>query len=232
MGMFSDFFRYFYAVIRGERDPLVSYTEPLTLAERYLRWGRQNDDLRDFHAGLEQLRLCLDADAPLPVLLIRKYACLIDLVQGGVDSLLAQYENLRTEDEHRERDVRFERDNVAIAWAEAKAAVTRLKAEGSVLRAREQERLVGELQTRLETLEASLQDIAERSDLCESYDRTVADCERFFQYLDQAQLTVSLAMRLDEEARNTITRQIGERLEQNRARMNALDPIKTPAPGD
>ena len=229
MGMLSEFFRYFFAVVAGRRDPLAAFIEPLTLAERYLHWGREGGDLRDFLAGLEQLRMCQDNDAPLPTLVIRKYACLMDIVQSGVDALLDRHERKLREAESREADARYERDSLKLAIQETTALRDRLKADGSLLKAREQDRMLNEHETRMKTLQEVLAELEERGDLCDSYDITVSECDRFLQYLDQSQLTISLGAKIPADTRGILARQIRDRLESLRQRMSQVDPIRRPA---
>jgi len=224
MGMLGEFLRYAYDLVSGRGDRLAEFIDPLTMAERYLRWGQQSGDLRDFRAGLEQLRLCVDADAPLAVLLVRKYSCLLDLARAGVDGLLTRHENGLREEERRETEIRYERDGLRQGLEDLAALVARLKADGSLLKAKEQERIIAEQRSRLAALEQRLAGLEERGDLCDSYDATVADCEKFFQHLDQAQLTLSVCPKLSPQARQSLARQLAEHLEQARLRINRLDP--------
>lgn len=225
MGMFGEFFRYALGLASGKGDRLSGFIDPLTMAERYLAWGRQNGDLRDYQAGLEQLRLCQDGDAPLPVLIIRKYTCLLDLARAGVDMLLSRYENGLREEERREQELRQERDGLRGEMAEAEALLAQLKADGSLLKARDQEKAMAEQGTRLAALEEVLSGMEERGELCDSYDAAVAECERFFSFLDQAQVTLSVCSKLDSDSRQALARQLAEHLEQARGRINRLDPM-------
>lgn len=226
MGMFGDFFRFFFAVVAGRRDSLVAFTEPLTMAERYLQWGREKGDLRDFHAGLEQLRLCDDNDAPLPTLLIRKYACLQDLAQAGVDALLSRHERKLNAARRRENDLRYEFDNLTSIIQDSHKAIERLRSDGSLLKAREQERILAEQNNRMASLREKMDDTDEQTALCESYDHTVAECERFFGYLDRAVMNVAVGRKLSADARGAMGRQITDRIDHLRGRINQLDPMR------
>ena len=226
MGMLGEFVRYAYDLVSGRGDRLAGFIEPLTMAERYLRWGQQNSDLRDFRAGLEQLRLCLDADAPLPILIIRKYSCLLDLARSGVDTLLTRHEKGLQEEERIENETRYERDAIRQVVEDTTSLIARLKADGSLLKAKEQERKQAEQRQRLAALEQNLAEIEERGDLCDSYDATVAECARFFQYLDQAQVSLSICHKLPADTRQALANQLAEHLEQARARIARLDPTE------
>ncbi|MCX7935953.1 MAG: hypothetical protein N3A66_11925, partial [Planctomycetota bacterium] len=55
MGLFSDFFRFVASLMLGKQDAARTFFEPLIMAERYLRWGAQRQDMRDFRRALEYL---------------------------------------------------------------------------------------------------------------------------------------------------------------------------------
>ena len=237
MSLTGDFFRYFFAVVGGRRDPLHAYLEPLTMAERYLRWGREQGDPRDFRAGLEHLSLCSDSDAPIPNLVLRKYTLLSDLASGGVEQLLGRYEDLKRKTEKAREDLAFERANQEEIVAEFRDRVERLTKDGSLLRAREEEKKRVEAAERLRALEEQEAAAADTDELCDLYDQLASDVARFLTYFDQAAAFLPRCEKLDARTRESLSGQLRQRLDGLRNRLDAADPIPeerqsppTPAP--
>lgn len=225
MGMFREFVDYFMSVMMGKRDSLTAFLEPLTMGERYYRWGLENGDLRDFRAGMDYLHLCNDRDAPMASLLLRKYNCISDITNAAIESLLARHEKviddaLKTENEYRE-----ERENILNTVGVAKERVRKLQEEGSLIKAKNEERRIAELEENAERLQEMIESGEGRTEVYASYDEICADAQRFFRELDQAAVMVMLGDKLGSSMATAMSDQLKQRLDFLKDRLDKVNPV-------
>ena len=225
--MLGEFLRYFWAVVSGRRDPLVTFLEPLTMGERYLRWGSEKGDLRDFRTGLDQLRLCPDAYAPMTSLILRKYACVGDLCGTALDRLAIRHQRIAATAEKERQERLYEKDVLEKNLANSRVKAERLHSEGSILKAKEERRITGEIESQLREVNNAIEESQYLSRLCESYDETIADASRFFQEMDQAIVFINACQRLPAELKSSLASHLQQRLDTYKARLDGMNPIKT-----
>ena len=91
MGMFTDFVRFMGSVLLGRKDASRAYAEALGMSERYVRWGTERGDIRDFMSALEQLDLCRDSDAPKSEFVVRKYTAMLNATSGILGGLIRKH---------------------------------------------------------------------------------------------------------------------------------------------
>lgn len=239
MGMFREFIDYFISVMMGKRDSLTSFLEPLTMGERYYRWGVGNGDLRDFRAGMDYLHLCDDRDAPMASLLLRKYNCISDITNAAIESLLAKHDKVIEEAIKTENDYREEQETVLDTVSVAKERMRKLQEEGSLIKAKNEERRIVELEESAARLREMIESGEGRTEIYASYDEICSDAQRFFRELDQAAVTVTMAGKLGESMAESISNQLKSRMDFLRGRLDranpvteGADPLKPrPAPG-
>ena len=227
MGMVREFFEYFSAVMMGRRDMLTAFVEPLTMGERYYRWGLENGDIRDFRAGMDYLHLCNDQDAPMASLLLRKYHCIADITVSAIDSLLTRHSKVIEDSFKTESAYREERETILKAVAESRDRVRRYQEEGSLIKAKNEERRTGELVDNAARYEEMIESGAGRSKIYDSYDEISADAQRFFRELDQAAVTVVMPNRLGRSTAESLSGQLRSKLEHLKDRLEKANPVVT-----
>ena len=222
--MLREFFHYFALVVQGKRDPLTGFVEPLTMAERYLRWGRENGDIRDYRCAVDQLSLCVDRDAPLASLVLRKYACLAEAVTAAVDLLERRHRKVLDQAAKNESDLHAEKEALARAILVGKQKIRKLQDEGSLIKVKDEEKHVAEFQSKINHIDESLASDEAHSDICDSYDRMVAEAQKFLRELDQGAAMVTMCSRLEADAIQSLTDQLRTRLDSLRERLDKLNP--------
>ncbi|MHC4872822.1 MAG: hypothetical protein ACYTFY_13350 [Planctomycetota bacterium] len=71
--LFLDIFRVFGVCVLGISDKSRDFTNAIEMAERYFRWGQDQDELQDFLTALHYCKDAHDEDAKKADMLIRKY---------------------------------------------------------------------------------------------------------------------------------------------------------------
>lgn len=194
------------------------------MAERYLRWGIENGDLRDFRASLDQLHLANDRDAPMVNLVLRKYNCLSDVAMSAVESLLHQHQKVIDASIVTENDYRSERESILKLLTTARTKVRQLQDEGSLIKAKEEERKVAELELSAQHIQELIDSGEGRNEVYASYDKTVADAMRFTRELDQAALMVAVNAKLGPQLAESLSGQLRSRLEHIKSKIDAVNP--------
>ena len=225
MNMLREFFNYFVSVMLGRRDSLTAFLEPLTMGERYLRWGMETRDLRDFRSALDHLHLCHDRDAPMASLLIRKYNCIGDVATAAVETLLMSHQRVVDEALKTENEFREELDLVVKKIAEGKEYARKLQEEGSLIKAKSESARVAELEDNAVRLREMIESGEGRTATFESYDEITSDCARFFRELDHASTMVMANSLLGPEGAEALSGQLRTRLEYLRGRVEDANPV-------
>lgn len=225
MGMLREFFDYFVSVMMGRRDTLTAFVEPLTMGERYYRWGLENEDIRDYRAAMDYLHLCNDRDAPMASLLLRKYNCISDVTSAAIESLLEKHEKVIDDALKTENDYREERDTILNTIASSKERVRKLMEEGSLIKAKSEERRISELEDNAERLRDMIESGEGRTEIYESYDDISTDAVRFFRELDQAAATVMINNKFGTSLVETLSAQLRTKLEYLKDRLERANPV-------
>ena len=225
MNMLREFFNYFISVMMGRRDSLTAFLEPLTMGERYLRWGMETRDIRDFRSAMDHLHLCHDRDAPMASLLIRKYNCIGDVTTAAVETLLMRHQKVIDSAARTENSYREELDSIVKKVTEGKDYARKLQEEGSLIKAKTEESRVAELEDNAVRLREMLDSREGMTEVFNSYDEITADAARFFRELDHASSLVMASAMLGESAAETLSNQMRSKLEQLKNRMEKANPI-------
>ncbi len=225
MNMIREFFNYFFSVIMGRRDTLTSFLEPLTMGERYLRWGMETRDIRDFRAALDHLHLCHDRDAPMASLLIRKYNCIGDVATAGVETLLMRHMKVIEEAIKNENEYREELDSITKKIGEGRDYARKLQDEGSLIKAKAEESRVAELEDNARHLRELLESGDSRTDIYESFDDITSDAQRFFREIDHASSMVMANPMLGVSGASALAGQLRTKLDYLRSRVEKANPV-------
>jgi hypothetical protein len=224
--MLREFCNYFISVMLGRRDSLSSFLEPLTMGEKYLHWGMESKDIRDFRAAMDYLHLCYDRDAPMATLLIRKYNCISDVSGAAVETLLQKHQRVieaavKTESRYRE-----ELGTITKKIEDLKIYIRKLRDEGSLIKARNEESHLRELEDNGGSLREKLESGEGRTDIFDSYDEITSDAIRFFRELDHASTVVLANVMLGPQKSESIASHLRSRLDFLRERLEKADPIR------
>ncbi|MCD8141408.1 MAG: hypothetical protein LUE17_16870 [Planctomycetaceae bacterium] len=230
MNMLREFFNYFLSVMMGRRDTLTAFLEPLTMGERYLRWGLETRDIRDFRSALDHLHLCHDRDAPMASLLIRKYACIGDIATAAVETLLMRHQRVIEDAVKTENGYREELEVVLRKIQEGKDYVRKLQDEGSLIKAKSEQSRVTELEANSVRLREMLESGEGRTEVFESYDEISSDALRFFRELDHASSMVMANAMLGESGAESLSSQLRTKLDYLRDRMERANPVSPEQP--
>ncbi len=227
MNMLREFFNYFISVMMGRRDSLTAFLEPLTMGERYLRWGTETRDIRDFRSAMDHLHLCHDRDAPMASLLIRKYNCIGDITSAAIETLLMRHNKVIEDAVKTENNYREELELLIKKVAEGKDYVRKLQEEGSLIKAKSEESRVVELESNIVHLREMLASGEGRTQVYESYDEITSDAMRFFRELDHASAMVMANTLLGASGAETLSSQLRSKLDYLRDRIEKANPIRS-----
>ena len=225
MNMLREFFNYFLSVMMGRRDSLTAFLEPLTMGERYLRWGMETRDIRDFRSAMDHLHLCHDRDAPMASLLIRKYNCIGDITTAAIETLLMRHQKVIDDAVKTENNYREELELLTRKVTEGKDYVRKLQDEGSLIKAKTEESRVSELENNIRHLRDMLESGEGRTEVFASYDEITSDGMRFFRELDHASSLVMASSMLGARGAETLSNQLRTKLEYLRDRVERASPI-------
>ncbi len=232
MNMLREFFNYFLSVMMGRRDSLTAFLEPLTMGERYLRWGMETRDIRDFRAAMDHMHLCHDRDAPMASLLIRKYNCIGDITTAAVETLLMQHQRVIEDSVKAENSFREELEIVVRKTAESRDYARKLQGEGSLIKAKSELDRADELEANAERLREMIDTGESKTEIYGSYDEITSDCLRFFRELDHASAMVMANAMLGEDGAETLSGQLRTKLDYLRERVEAANPVNRAGPAE
>ncbi len=230
MNMLREFFNYFFSVMMGRRDSLTAFLEPLTLGERYLRWGMETRDVRDFRAAMDHMHLCHDRDAPMASLLIRKYNCIGDITTAAIETLLMRHRRVIEDSVKTENNFREELEIITKKIGESRDYMRRLQDEGSLIKAKAEESRIAELEANSVRLREMIDTGEGKTEIYESYDEITSDSQRFFRELDHASAMVMANAMLGADGAETLSGQLRMKLDQLRDLVEKANPIHEAAP--
>lgn len=232
MKMLREFFNYFISVIMGRRDTLTSFLEPLTMGERYMRWGAETRDIRDFRSAMDHLHLCHDRDAPMANLLLRKYNCIGEVSVSAVDTLLMRHQKVIEDALKTEAGYREDVESITGKIAGGRDFIRKLQEEGSLIKAKAEESKVAELEENLVRLKEMLASGEGRTEIFDSYDAITSDANRFFRELDHASSMVLASPLLGKAGASTLANQLRSKMEYLKERIDHANPVQAPKPAE
>ncbi len=225
MNMLREFINYFFDVLMGRRDSLSNFLEPLTMGERYFRWGLETRDIRDFRAGMDYLHLCHDSEAPMASLLIRKYTCIGEIASAAIETFLMRHRRVIEDSIKTETHYREELEEIIKRIAGLKDYILKLQRNGSLIQAQtEQTRIVG-LEASAERLREVIDSGEGKTQIFESYDEITSDSIRFFRELDHAAEVVMASKLLGKDGAETLSNQLRAKMEQLRVILERENPV-------
>ncbi|MFH0911060.1 MAG: hypothetical protein V1918_06115 [Planctomycetota bacterium] len=218
MGIVNDILRFIQGVLLGMHDTSETFTVSLESAERYMRWGRERKDLRDFQTALTHLEKCLDEETPRPDQCLRKYSVLFE-VRLAVMRL--SMERLQAERDLQQASWTSQTEDLHSIQREAEAIegrVRSLEKEGLLLKAREERSRLDEARRTLARMEEQTQSNGDKArEKMDTFYREATD-----EYLKQ-QNEINLAIAVFEQVQGIPTDARENVLLEVRKELKALD---------
>ncbi len=225
MNMLREFFDYFFAVLMGRRNSLTAFLEPLGMGERYLRWGMETRDIRDFRVAMDHLHLCHDRDAPMASLLIRKYTCIGEVATAAIETFLMRHR--RVIEDSVKTEMRYHEELVAATKkiASIRNYMRKLTEEGSLIKAQFEQERIDEHEATVERLRKMIDSGEGKTEIYESFDEITFGSIYFFRELDHASSLVMANAMLGSDGAQTLSNQLRRKLEYLRESLERENPI-------
>lgn len=224
MGLFSEFMQFFTSVLLGKKDASQSFLQPLTMGERYLRWGNERNDMRDYRGALTQLDLCNDEDAPKPDMLVRKYTAILGATVGAVELMIRNHkehiETLGQSAEHLAEELKSTEAGIK----KAQERVNTLTEEGSLIKAKEEERHVEDLKMSANQMRRTMESGDNYESMLASYEHMAQEAETLCQRLEKSLVTMESLESIPPESTSQLRNQIITKLEEVRNQINEQKP--------
>lgn len=224
MGFVGDFLRFLASVILGLEDRSETYREALMMAERYMHWGEQRADMRDFLTAHSQLQRCQDETVSAPELILRKNTLLCDIIAKTIDLLVLKYKEKVEALAKGEKD---RNDEIAAVEADVRAMekkIAQLESEGSLIKAKEEKKLLETTMARLLALRKLQESNEEKAARLAAYSELSAECERMCQEVEASVADLERNDRIPASARNELKEYVAKVLADTRAKVAALQP--------
>jgi hypothetical protein len=172
MTIFGDILRFFGVVLGVLPDNTKAFSENLEMAERYVRWGDERHDVRDYLAAAKHCENCRDEDTPKVDLLLRKYSTLYSALLGIMRVNVEKFRTASKKARQELANMRSEIDGTRKGLNAARTTVDRLEADGNMIKAKEELRHVEEIERHLARLEDDLKEQNPLKELGVEYRRT------------------------------------------------------------
>ncbi len=224
MGLLADFAQFLGSVIFGRRDTLEAFLEPLNMAQRYVRWGEERGDLRDFMSALNCLDQANDEEAPKPSMLVRKYTCYCDATVGAIQLMLSKHRETMASADAAYMELMQEQKKLNEQRRFHARREAELKAEGSLIKAKDEQRRLEEIDCRLQAIERSVTAGETTVDVVQSYERIATEADRLIVILEQAVVGLEMNPNLSAEVISPFREQVSSRLSVIRSDVESINP--------
>ncbi|MBN2713847.1 MAG: hypothetical protein JXR97_15625 [Planctomycetes bacterium] len=224
MSIFGDFLKFIGSVVMGNQGASQKFLEPLSMAERYLRWGEERKDLRDFNSALSNLEQANDEDAPKPDLILKKYNIYCEATVGAIRVMLSQFQSVSERAKEGHSDMLLEQVTLREQIDDGKRKVAELKADGSLISAKEEQKRVDEVQTKLNAITRALESGDSTSKVMEQYDKLASESQRLTSSLEGAMASLEMNVDMPADVISRLRDNILSNLETIRSEVSALNP--------
>lgn len=229
MSLFGDFVHFLSSLALGKKDASQSFLEPLTMAERYLRWGQERGDIRDYMSSLTQLDLADDENAPKAEMIVRKYSLYQEATVGAIQVMLKKHRELAGQAKETHSELLADQQSLASHIKASQEKIKELKDDGSLISAKEEERRLEELKLKMAAVTRDL-DVGEISpEVMSSYDDLAREADRLLGNLDQAVMNLEMAASVPPDVVGQVRTQISTKLDAVRQELNAANPTAASA---
>jgi chromosome segregation ATPase len=225
MGLFGDFFRFFTSTLIGGQDPSKKFMEGITMGERYLRWGEERGDGRDFQAAIKHLEAANDANAPKPEMVLRKYELLADAALGQVQVLMKGHRDLVSKATKSKNELAADQQTLREQIDATRKRMRALTEEGSLLKAKEEEKHIADLQSRLNHIGKVLEGGEDVVKLQMDYSSMSEEAERLCQRVEDAVMALASSQNVSASQSAPVRNAILERLGKTRDEVAGLRPM-------
>ncbi len=225
MGLVQDFVRFVSGFLLGKKDATRAYLEAISMGDRYLRWASERRDIRDYYQALEQFELCSDEDAPKAEMLMRKYNGLCDCTIGAVQLLIEKYRQNIAAFQQTGTKLQGEKKQTQDAIDLGQKRIEQMKREGSLIKAKEEERKLTDLQHRMSQIDEALANDDHSAEIMTSFVAMNEEGERLCIRLENSLSLLSAKENIPaQEIVQTLRSKVLDRLEGARGEMRAANP--------
>ena len=179
MDIFKDFWRFLGVVFLGMKDDSKAFIENLEAAERYLRWGDERRDIRDYQKALRHCEECVDKYAPKSDTLARKYTTLFEIILGIIRLNIAQFVQKNDQALNGRGDMEGAVNSARKALQTSLATIEKLEKDGNMIKAKDERSHAEELERNLARLEEDLEHNNPCLKLDAEYQNTLDECRQY-----------------------------------------------------
>ncbi len=222
MSMLKDFVKFFGAMLAGQQNASAKFLESLSSSERYIRWGDEREDQRDFITALGMAESCNDADAPKAEVLPRKYNAMCNSAIGAIRLMIKRHQSNTQNIMEAKRQLQNEARTVAELLKKSMANIQRLKSEGSLIKAKDEEKHTEELKVKLMSLKKQVDTAESDLQVTTGFGNLITEAEEILRRVETALAGLTMNQELPSATVSSIQQQIGKRLSEIRAELQAL----------
>ncbi len=233
MGLIIDFLRFLGAVLFRSKEDTRVYLEELDMAERYVRWGEDRKDVKDFLKATEHLDGCQDEMAPKSDLVLRKYRVYLNAVTYAVQMMLLNNRKSRQELLHKKTQLREEIKAINDQIDENQKKADAYREDGDMIAVRELDRTMTNQRARVEGLNNMLNSGDVEFRISGEYDALLQESERLCMKLETGVADLQELENMDRARLEELRSDVWARLENLRDMVREAVPAESrPAPSD
>jgi chromosome segregation ATPase len=226
MGILADIIRFISVAILGINDSSKVFAEALEMSERYLRWGQERKDIRDFLAALQHIEKCHDDEAPKADLLLRKYSVILESTIGLMSLNINKYREANQKVYQDKNNIHDDIQATQEELDKTKAKLQELRDEGSMIKAKEVEKRVEELNRQNARLQAMLNSNTQAHALTEEYRKVSEECLRHKNRIEVIFNTMHQLEDISVETKNNMVNNSEEQVNLIMKDLEELDPTR------
>ncbi|MFH0910878.1 MAG: hypothetical protein V1918_05175 [Planctomycetota bacterium] len=227
--VFSDLMQFIAVGLLGAPDRTQAFAASLRNAERYMYWGKERNDPRDYHAALHAALACRDEDAPKPDMLLRKYTVLLETLLSIMQHSLEGFHRKHDKTHAALQELKTEMDEAQKTVSRILEEAAKLEREGSVLKSQEAVGRAQSFEKRLKHVLKSVQDSNALDGLAKEHRKVSAE---FFHRTTQLEVATTALQNLVAVPEGTRDRVIQDVRKRHTALKKELDELKSEPPAE
>lgn len=221
MSMLKDFVKFVSAVLTGQQQSSTRFLEQLASAERYIRWGEEREDLRDYTTALNLLDECKDEDAPKPELLSRKYNAICNAAVGAIGLMIRRHRLSTDTLRQSKTDMQTEARTIAEMLKKSLSTAQSLKSEGSLIKAKEEDKHTEDLKLRLVSLKKQIESADAELGTNSAFAALTTEAGAIFQRVEASLAGLTMNQELPPQVVASLQAQVEGRMQQIRDQLQA-----------
>lgn len=229
MDILRDLIRFLGVILFGMRDTTKVFAENLEMAERYVRWGGERKDMRDYYSAIKHCDACHDEDAPKPDQVLRKYTALFDSLLGVLELNIERYREANDTAQSKRSQKHEEIDAVRKKLETERALIRKMQQDGNMLKAQAEARHVEETERQLNRMQEDASASDPVAQLRDQYRVATEEHVRFRKRLEMAFVVLREQEELSREAVNQLIESAQVSAENIEGALRSMAPESTDA---